>query len=195
MAAANARIVNYYKALLAVCLVFSVPVFFLAMIAPQIPSLAGGGLMDPLVGELSLHGLLLWILVTPVQFGVGSIFYKSAWSGLCHGSANMSLLVTLGTSAAYGYSLLDVILLMTKEPAAGMMDGMVMDGMVMEDKGMGGGTHFFETSSTLITFVVLGRLLESYAKGKTSQALTELMSLQPSEAVLVYFLFFFVFYI
>jgi cation transport ATPase len=55
----------------------------LAMIAPQIRAMAML-LMQPVIGQLTWHGLLLWILVTPVQFGVGAQFYKSAWSGHTH---------------------------------------------------------------------------------------------------------------
>jgi Cu+-exporting ATPase len=176
------RKVRMYQMKLGICLLFSVPAFFLAMIAPLIRSMANV-LMLPVIGQLTWHGLLLWILVTPVQFGIGATFYRSAWAGLKHGSANMALLVALGTSAAYVYSLIDVVILMAKaaplNPHAGhgMADDMTMD--------MGSASHFFETSSTLITFVLLGRLLEVIAKGRTSQALTHLMSMEPSEATLV----------
>jgi Cu+-exporting ATPase len=81
--------------------VFSVPLFALAMIAPLVPS--ARFLFTFYIGGtgMPLSSLLMAALCTPVQFGVGARFYRTAWQALRHGGANMSLLVALGTTAAY----------------------------------------------------------------------------------------------
>lgn len=165
------KVITEYYRLLLICLFFGVPVFFFAMVLPYIPAFQNA-LHKRVSGNLSLTSFLLWILCTPVQFYVGAIFYKAAWKGLVHCSFNMSLLVVLGTTAAYAYAFIDVISDWASE--ADTSGEHVM-----------GGEHFFETSSTLITFVILGRYLENIAKGKTSEALTKLMSLQASFATVV----------
>lgn len=104
-----------------------------------------------------LPGWLQWLLATPVQFVAGARFYKAAWKSLRGGSANMDVLVSLGTSAAYLFSAVLV--------AFGLE-----------------GHLYFEASATLVTLVLLGRLLESRAKRKTSSALRGLIELQPAVA-------------
>ncbi|MDD4549463.1 MAG: heavy metal translocating P-type ATPase [Syntrophomonadaceae bacterium] len=97
------------------------------------------------------------ILATPVQFLAGAAFYRGAYHALRNGSANMDVLVALGTSVAYFYSLGALFLLP--------------------------GSHlFFEVSAMLITFILLGKYLESIAKGRTSEAIKKLMGLQPRTA-------------
>jgi cation transport ATPase len=59
-------------------------------------------LAQPVIGNLSLLTLIMWILATPVQFGIGARFYIQSYKALKHGAANMSVLVALGTTAAYG---------------------------------------------------------------------------------------------
>ena len=119
-------------------------------------------------GSLPAMHLVSWILATPVQFGLGRQFYVRAWKALRHGSANMDLLVALGTSAAYAYS------------AYVVMATMFAPGLVAGD-----GAQFFETSAVLISFVLLGKWLEARAKGKTGDAIRSLAALQPSAAVVV----------
>ncbi len=107
----------------------------------------------------------LWInaaLATIVQFSAGLLFYRGGWKSLKNGSANMDVLVALGISAAYGYSIL----------AAFGLFGL-------------SGPVFFETGAMLITFIRLGKWLEARAKGKAGQALRELLQLQPDRAVLL----------
>ncbi len=101
------------------------------------------------------NGLLQWALATPVQFGAGLQFYRDALAALRGGGANMSVLVVLGTSAAYLYSV------------AGVLAG--------EALGIRG--LYFETSAVLITLILLGKLLEARAKGRTSEAIRHLMDL------------------
>ena len=104
-----------------------------------------------------LPGWLQFALATPVQFWSGWRFYTGAWSSLRGGSANMDVLVALGTSAAYLLSCA-VLLFDLDQPL------------------------YFEASATLITLVLLGKLLEARAKGKASSALEALINLQPKMA-------------
>ncbi len=100
---------------------------------------------------------LQFVLATPVQFWIGRRFYSGAWSSLKGGGANMDVLVALGTSAAYFLSCAVWILDLDQ-------------------------ARYFEASATLITLVLLGKLLEARAKGKTSSALEALINLQPKIA-------------
>jgi Cu+-exporting ATPase len=102
------------------------------------------------------------LLATAVQFSAGLIFYRGAWSALKNRSTNMDVLVALGTSAAYFYSLAAYFGLL--------------------------GPHrevFFETSAMLIAFIRLGKYLEARARGKASEALKKLIHLQADKALLV----------
>lgn len=108
------------------------------------------------------------ILATPVQFYIGRQFYVGAYKALRNGSANMDVLVSLGTSAAYFYSLY----------------------LTIDWFAMGGGMHhspslYYETSAILITLVILGKLFESLAKGRTSEAIKSLMGLQAKTALVI----------
>lgn len=137
--------------------------------------LAGAILSFPLavfmVGELfpALWGVLPdilrnpWfqlVLATPVQFGVGLHFYIDAFHALKSRAANMSVLVALGTSAAYFYSL------------------------AVTGWGERFGAHhvYYETAAIIITLVILGKYLEAKAKGRTSEAIRKLMGLQAKTA-------------
>ncbi|KAA0965693.1 copper-translocating P-type ATPase [Sporosarcina sp. ANT_H38] len=100
---------------------------------------------------------------TPVQFIVGAQFYKGAFNSLRNKSANMDVLVALGTSAAYFYSLYLSI--------EWMNNGKV-----------GSPELYFEASAVIITLIVLGKLFEVRAKGKTSQAIQKLLGLQAKTA-------------
>lgn len=107
---------------------------------------------------------LLWLLATPIQFWAGWRFYKSAWSALKNKTANMDTLVVLGTSAAYFYS---VFVLFFEE-------------MLMQ---AGIPAHvYFEASSAIIAFILLGKFLEVRAKGQTSAAIKKLLGLQAKTA-------------
>jgi Cu+-exporting ATPase len=113
-----------------------------------------------------IGGLLALILTTPAQFWVGAKFYRSAYKSLRHGSSMMDVLVMLGTSATYLYSLVSMILAVFNDDPDFCL------------------FLFFKMSTMLITFVSLGRFLENMAKGRTSAALTDLMSLAPSMATI-----------
>ncbi len=99
------------------------------------------------------------ILSVPVQFGVGYRFYKAAFLSLKNKSPGMDLLIAVGTSASWGYSL--YILL------------------------SGGNVFYFESGVVIITLVLLGKLLEARARTKTSAAIRKLADLAPKTAVLV----------
>jgi Cu+-exporting ATPase len=101
-------------------------------------------------------GLLL--LATPVQFWAGWRFYRGAWGALKHGQANMNTLVVMGTTAAYLYSV--VATLAPGLFAAGRAD------------------VYFDTSALIISLILLGRLLEARAKGRTNEAIKKLAGLQ-----------------
>lgn len=168
-----------YRDLLLISLVFAVPTFFFSMILPYT---SANDALSSRLGDTNLPvaGLLMWILSTPVQFGVGSVFFKQAWGGLKHKTGNMALLVIIGTLASYVYAMIGVI-----QALASSDDGQMMGGNPLEMTGTIAAIQFFETSSTLITFVILGKYLEALAKGKTSEALNKLMSLQASTAILL----------
>ncbi|WP_289141119.1 heavy metal translocating P-type ATPase [uncultured Brevibacillus sp.] len=104
-------------------------------------------------------------LATPVQFIIGAQFYVGAYKALRNKSANMDVLVALGTSAAYFYSLYVAI------------SSIGTHGHMLE--------LYFETSAVLITLILLGKLFEVKAKGRSSEAIRKLMGLQAKTAVVV----------
>jgi Cu+-exporting ATPase len=121
------------------------------------------GFMLPIPMGWLNFGLLL--LATPVQFWAGWRFYRGAWGALKHGQANMNTLVVIGTSAAYLYSV--VATLAPGLFAAGRAD------------------VYFDTSALIITLILLGRLLEARAKGRTNEAIKRLAKLQAKTARVV----------
>ncbi|KAJ3393875.1 hypothetical protein HDU84_000838 [Entophlyctis sp. JEL0112] len=139
---------------------FALPVSCFAMVLPK--SLVS----IPLFPGLHLGVLAEFLFTIPVQFGVGARFYRSAFKAVKHGSYTMDVLVVLGTTVAFAFSL------------ASMIRSVVLGSSRSPEV-------FFETSASLITFVTLGRYLENLAKGKTSNALAKLMSLSPSHAILL----------
>jgi len=109
---------------------------------------------------------LMFALATPVQFYVGWDYYRGGWKSLRNGSANMDVLVAMGSSVAYAYSVVVMVALMFGSTAAGR--------------------HlYFDTAALIITLIKLGKLLEAKAKGETSAAIKELMGLRPKTARVV----------
>lgn len=118
-----------------------------------------------LMGSMVLHMLFRtsmlpawveWILASIALWGSGSVFFKGAWSAIKSGSLTMDVLVVLGTSVAYFYSIYNWLCHIPQ--------------------------LYFETTAWLITFILLGKLLEEIAKGRTSEALQKLVALQPAIA-------------
>src|SRR5690606_27836674 len=102
-----------------------------------------------------LPGSMQLALATPVQFWLGARFYRAGWKAAIHGAGNMDLLVALGTSAAYGLS---VYQLLTHGADAHL---------------------YFEASAVVITLVLLGKWLEGRAKRQTTAAIRALQALRP----------------
>ncbi|MEP7200054.1 MAG: heavy metal translocating P-type ATPase [Chloroflexota bacterium] len=135
------------KKLLLISALFAVPLFIISMSADF----------------LHLHARFEWLdwlllaLATPVQFYVGRQFYVNGFKSLRNRSANMDVLVAMGTSVAYFYSVIVTL-------------------------GVGIGHTYFETAAVIITLIVFGKFLEARAKGATSEAIKKLMGLRPKTA-------------
>ncbi|XP_052209703.1 probable copper-transporting ATPase HMA5 isoform X3 [Diospyros lotus] len=157
------KIKRYYKSFLW-SLVFTLPVFLTSMVFMYIPRLKHG-LDTKVVNMLSVGEVLRWVLSTAVQFIIGRQFYIGSYKALRRGYANMDVLIALGTNAAYFYSVYSVFKAATSPNFKA--------------------TDFFETSSMLISFILLGKYLEVLAKGKTSEAIAKLMDLAPDTAKLL----------
>ncbi|MTI16880.1 copper-translocating P-type ATPase [Rhodobacteraceae bacterium RKSG542] len=138
---------------------------FMLLVASALLSLP---LVAPMLGmpfglDWHLPALLQLVLATPVQVFVGARFYKGAFNALRHGGANMDVLVALGTTAAYGYSLYTML-----APAS--------DGTM----------HlYFEASAVILTLVLFGKYLEHRAKRSTTAAVRALVALRPDKATRV----------
>lgn len=143
---------------------FAVPVFILTMILPMGPKWLNFGKVRIFPG-LYLGDLIALCLTIPVQFGIGKRFYISSYKSLKHRSPTMDVLVMLGTSAAFFFSVFTMLYA-------------ICSGSQNRP------STVFDTSTMLITFITLGRWLENRAKGQTSKALSRLMSLAPSMATI-----------
>ena len=111
------------------------------------------------LGNILNNGCFQLVLATPVQFIIGARFYKGAYNSLRGGGANMDVLIAMGTSAAYFFSIYNLLI--------------------------GVNEYYFESSAVIITLILLGKLFEAVAKGKTSEAIKKLMGLQPKTARVV----------
>lgn len=150
---ARKKEISHQRHLLIIGLIFTVPLFITSMsrdfnLFPM--SLAHANWLD----------WLFFLLATPVQFYVGWHYYINAYKALRNRSANMDVLVAMGTSAAYFYSVF------------------VLVGLVP-------GHGFFETSAVIITLVRLGKYLEAKAKGGAGDAIRKLMNLRPKKANII----------
>ena len=162
---AKTREIREWKAAFLYSLGFAIPVFLISMIIPMfIPALDCGSI-QLLIPGLHLGDVVCMLLTIPVQFGVGKRFYVSAFKSLSHRTPTMDVLVVLGTSAAFFFSVGAMIVSILIPPHSRP-------------------STVFDTSTMLITFITLGRWLENRAKGETSKALSELMSLAPSMATI-----------
>ncbi|KAA8490394.1 Copper-transporting ATPase RAN1 [Porphyridium purpureum] len=156
--------IERYRNRFLVAFLFAVPAFVFGMLLDWIPSTAQWINQDVAPG-LSLKAIVLLPLATVVQCWLGLPFYERAFIALQHGSPTMDVLVALGTSVAYLFSVGAVI------------DRLIEPSFKPE--------LYFDTSILLITFILLGRFLESLAKASTSQAITNLLDLQANSATLL----------
>jgi len=142
--------IDQQRKLLIIGILFSLPLLVLSM---------GGdfGLFSMEMAQKTWFRLILMTLAIPVQFYVGWQYYVGAYKSIRSGSANMDVLVALGSSTAFLYSI---------PVTFGLISGHV----------------YFETSAIIITLIRLGKFLEARSKGKTSEAIKKLMGLQPQTA-------------
>ncbi len=152
-AKARKKEIAQQKRLLIFGLIFTVPLFILSMGRDM-------GLLPAVLSSSAWLPYLFWALATPVQFYVGWQYYVNGFKSIRNGSANMDVLVALGSSAAYFYSIPIIF---------GWVPGHV----------------YFETSAVIITLVRLGKYLEARAKGGASDAIRKLMDLRPRKAYVV----------
>ncbi len=156
-AAREAEIRHQWRRLI-VGIVFSLPLFVMSMSRDF-------GLLGMWSHAVWVNWLF-WALATPVQFYVGWDYYVGGYKSLRNGSANMDVLVAMGSSVAYFYS---IAVLIAKTFGSNAL-----------------GDHvYFETSAVIITLIVLGKLLEARAKGRTSEAIKKLIGLQAKTARVV----------
>lgn len=149
-AEARQKEIDQQRHLLTVGLIFSIPLFLIAMIRDL-------GFLPMEIAQASYWNWIMLALAAPVQFYVGWQYYVGAYKSLRNGSANMDVLVALGSSAAFLYSL---------PVTFGLISGHV----------------YFETSAVIITLIKVGKFLEARAKGKTSEAIKKLMGLSAKRA-------------
>ncbi|WP_373091878.1 heavy metal translocating P-type ATPase [Zhongshania sp.] len=135
--------------------ILSAPLFL-----PMVFSVFGSQWMAP--------GWLQFLLATPVQFWLGARFYRAGWAAIKAKTGNMDLLVALGTSAAYGLSVFELMRPYFVEQA--------------HSGGHASGHYYFEASAVVITLVLLGKWLEGRAKRQTTAAIQALQSLRPATA-------------
>ena len=133
---------------------------FLVSLLLTAPIIIGSMLTLPIIS----NWFVLFILATPVQFWSGIRFHRAALSAIRHGATNMNTLISVGTSAAYFFSV-----------AATFAPQFFSRGGVVPNV-------YFDTSATIVTLILLGRMLEAGAKGKTSEAIKKLINLQPKTA-------------
>jgi Cu+-exporting ATPase len=147
---ARQKAIQEQRRLLIISLILTIPLFILQMGSEF-------GLLPASISQASWLNWVLFALATPVQFYVGRSYYINAWKSLKNGSANMDVLVALGTSVAYFFSVIVML---------GILPGMV----------------YFETSATIITLVRLGKYLETRAKSGAGDSIKKLLSLKPTKA-------------
>jgi len=147
---ARQRAILEQRRLLIISLAFTIPLFILQMGSEF-------GFFPTSISQAPWLNWVLLALATPVQFYVGRSYYINAWKSIKNGAANMDVLVALGTSVAYFFSLLVMF---------GIFPGMV----------------YFETAASIITLVRLGKYLETKAKSGAGDSIKKLLSLKPSKA-------------
>ncbi len=163
-ALAREREINEQRRLLVTGIIFTLPLFLFSMAVDfrLLPAFfyEMGAMLGMDVYPKWWVAWLMFALATPVQFYVGWQYYVGAYKSLRNGSANMDVLIAMGSSVAYVYSIF------------------VMLGLIV-------GHVYFETAAVIITLIRLGKFLEARAKGRTSEAIKKLMSLRAKTARLL----------
>ncbi len=149
---ANAKRLKSLKIKFIISLIFALPFLVMMFFMMAMPN-------AEITHAMHSNGLWQLLLAIPVQFVIGMQFYVGAFHSLRNGSPSMDVLVSLGTTAAFGYSLYNLI--------AGKTE------------------FYFEGAVVVITLILLGKTLETNAKSKTSSAITKLMDLSPKSAVVI----------
>jgi Cu+-exporting ATPase len=152
-AKAREQEINEQRRLLIVGLIFTIPLFLFSMAMDF-------GLLPMMWRHAAWPAWLMFALATPVQFYVGWQYYVGAYKSLRNGSANMDVLIAMGSSVAYLYSVAVMLALVS-------------------------GHVYFETAAVIITLIRLGKFLEARAKGRTSEAIKKLMGLRARTARVV----------
>ncbi|NPV40324.1 MAG: copper-translocating P-type ATPase [Anaerolineae bacterium] len=152
-ALAREREIDQQRRHLTIGLIFTIPLFMIAMAGDL-------GFLPMSISHSAWIKWLMFALALPEQFYVGWQYYQGAYKSLRNGSANMDVLVAMGTSAAFAYSI------------------PVMLGLIK-------GHVYFETAAVIIVLIKLGKLLEARAKGRTSEAIKKLMGLQAKTARII----------
>ena len=163
----TAKEIAHWRFNLILALIPTIPITFFTLVLGQIIPGSIPALDAHVVPGLMLRMLLAWVLATPLQFVVGWPFMYHAWLRLRGGcTMGMDFLIAIGTLTAYLYSVVELSIAIAS-----------------------GGEHkaadFFDAGALILTFVVLGKYLESAAKGRTASALTSLLMLQPDEAAVL----------
>ncbi len=161
-AAVRQHEIDTQRRLLLIGALFTLPLFFLSMgkdfgLLPDFVYTSRTPHMDGMLESQWWFNWVLLVLATPVQFYVGWQYYVGAFKAIRNGSANMDVLIAIGTSAAYFYGLPITF-------------------------GLLSGHAYFETAAVIITLIKLGKFLEARAKGRTSEAIKKLMGLRAKTA-------------
>ena len=153
---------NDIKRSLIIAAGFSIPIFLIEMASHFITPFHNW--LSGTVGMQNLY-YLFFVLASVVQFGPGLRFYKKGWPSLMRGTPDMNSLVMLGTTAAYGYSVV-----------ATFLPQVLPSGTV---------NVYFEASAVIVTLILAGRYMEAIAKGRTSESIKRLLSLQAKDARII----------
>jgi len=146
---------------------FALPVFFISMVFPLLPS-TSMYFEEVVLWGITREELWAWALATPVQFGSGMRFYRDSYHSVKSGKLGMSFLIAMGTTAAYFYSVSAVVY-----------------NAMMRHTGVPRLMQSFDSSAMLIAFILLGKYLEANVKSKTSQAVSKLAEMAPENATLI----------
>lgn len=161
---AKTREIRGWWRMLRTALCFIIPVFLISIAFPVYGKPLDFGSTQIFPG-LWLGGLLCLVLAVPVQFGVGWRFYISAYKSLKHGSPTMDVLIVTGTCVSFFFGCIAMLVSALMPPHSRP-------------------ATMFDTSTMLLTFVTLGKPLENRAKSQTSQVLSKMMGLKPSQTTI-----------